>query len=84
MKFPDVKKKVNSYLLCEEGKISKSSIIRAGVILASVASISMEVGSAGDSVSEGCDPCYAHNNDFVSKQEDGKLITQHEHHYNHT
>lgn len=37
MKFPEIKKKVNSFLLEEEGKISKKNMIMGGVVLSAAA-----------------------------------------------
>tara|TARA_Y100000034_G_scaffold79725_1_gene95669 strand:+ start:2588 stop:2890 length:303 start_codon:yes stop_codon:yes gene_type:complete len=37
MKFPKIKKKVNAFLLEEEGKISKKNMIKGGVVLGAAA-----------------------------------------------
>ena len=37
MELPQIKKKVNAFLVGEEGKISKESVIKAGVLVSSVA-----------------------------------------------
>lgn len=37
MKFPELKKKVNAFLLDEEGKISKENMLKGGIVLSAIA-----------------------------------------------
>ena len=37
MKFPEVKKKVNAFLVGEDAKISKESVVKVGAILGTLA-----------------------------------------------
>ena len=41
MDIPKIKKKITSFLLSEDGKISKQSVLTMGAILASVGALSI-------------------------------------------
>ena len=45
-KLPEVKKTINAFLVGEEGKISKQSIIKAGIILGTVSLSTLSIASA--------------------------------------
>ena len=53
VKFPELKKKISSFLRKEDGKISKESLIKTGVIIAAVSSMVAKDAVAGHA---SCDP----------------------------
>lgn len=99
MDFPKVKKKVNGFLLNEEGKISRQAAVSVGGTLGVIAlgSLASKSALAGTKATEPakCDPkvignseedgnCWAHNNAIDNDYKNGELKSQHQHHYNHT
>jgi hypothetical protein len=82
-KLPQIKKTINSFLVGEEGKISKESIIKAGIILTAV-SLGTLKGVLGDHTSHGSST--PHNNGLgtgVTYQYGHADTSTHGHHANH-
>jgi hypothetical protein len=46
-KLPKLKKKISSFLIKEEGKISKESLIKTGILLSAIAIASLKSVNAG-------------------------------------
>lgn len=74
-KFPEAKKTINAFLVGEEGKISKQSIIKAGVIMGAVTLGAVKGVSAGTS----------HQNNVGDLGLQGTMVsTSHGHHTSHS
>jgi hypothetical protein len=82
MQFPKLKKKVNAFLLGEEGKISKNSILCVGSFLAGAAAMMALEAQEAAAQSHGSN--YAHVNGLDFQENSGALMNSHDHHYNHT
>ncbi|MGM5481838.1 MAG: hypothetical protein ACQESF_00100 [Nanobdellota archaeon] len=99
MDLPKVKKKVNGFLLNEDGKISKQAAVTVGGALGVFVGSSLIDFSFADSIKHSpkadCDPvvkgnsdssghCWAHNNNIINDFKQDAVKSQHQHHYNHT
>lgn len=77
--LPKLKKKVGAFLVSEEGKISKEAILKAGIILGSLAISSALVAkevAAADHTS--------HGNSFENtRSQTGGFVGEHTHHASH-
>lgn len=64
MKFPEIKKTISSFLLSEEGKITKQNILKIGVFLSAVsgslALSSINVKAPHGNLQSGCCSCDSH------------------------
>ena len=87
MKFPKIKKKVNAFLLEEEGKISKKNMIRGGVVLGAAA---LALLQSQKLVSAVYSDNIQHNNGVLMAPEqansDGQMTAitgEHNHHLSH-
>ena len=81
--FPKLKKKITSFLAKEEGKISKESLIKTGIMIGVVAG---SVGLASQSVSAACSPQSSyptHVNNLGVESEDMAAKGTHGHHGSH-
>lgn len=89
--FPQIKKKVEAFMLGEEGKVSKKDILKAGMLLSTIAFLNFNSASAGQPLGS-CpgfknikgEHCYAHANGASHGIVSGAVQVQHQHHYNHT
>ncbi len=72
-KIPEVKKKLHSFFVSEEGKISKKSLIRTGTILSSLA-LGSAIAQAGTS----------HTNEFSAGEQGEGVEASHGHHAAHS
>ena len=76
--LPKLKKKVNAFLVSEEGKITKESILKAGVILGSfaISSALLSKGAIADT---------SHTNEYgQTRNEGGGFVGEHAHHASHS
>jgi len=81
-KIPKLKKKVNAFLVGEEGKISKQSLLKAGTILGAI-SLSSIMALKG--VSAETHPDYVtHVNSLSLGYSGGTAAATHTHHASHT
>lgn len=76
MPIPKIKKDLNSFLVGEEGKITKKSLIKTGSLLTAVA-----LGSAlaADQASAGME----HDNDITFNRQGEGVSASHSHHASH-
>ena len=79
-KIPNIKKKISSYVLGEEGKISKQSLITLGAVLGTAALGGML--SAKD-VAAGHTNAYQHWNNLYLQYSGGAVTGTHSHHSSH-
>ena len=93
MGFPKIKKRAKDFLLEEEGKISKQTVMVVGGFMGIIASGSFGEGGYGAECEDhpvgntrNPDHCYAHNNGIKNTldEDTGVLKSQHQHHYNHS
>lgn len=76
-RIPQIKKKINAFLVGEEGKISKASLLKGGVILSLIALspiLSSKAASAQTS----------HSNDLSLNYQSGSATGVHNHHGSHS
>ena len=88
MKFPKIKKKVNAFLLEEEGKISKKNMIKGGVVLGAAALAllqSQKLVSAdySDNIRHGNGVLMAHEQDPIANGQMTAIAGEHDHHLSH-
>ena len=82
MKLPQIKKKVSAYILGEEGRIAKQSLISLGALLGTVALgtiLASQSSEAGTSVSHKV----THSNNPTLRVSGTTGIGRHGHHSNH-
>ena len=79
MKIPEIKKKINAFLVGEEGKISKKNVATIGVVLTGVA-----VSAALLSKTVSADSIVTHVNDLSVTYNNGIATGSHTHHGSHS
>jgi hypothetical protein len=72
--IPKIKKKVNAFLLSEEGKISKDSLVKIGGVLTGLASIGLVNAGGTGIVNE------VKSNTYNSENGNAKAIHNNSHH----
>ena len=77
LEIPKIKKKVNAFLVGEEGKISKQSLLKAGAILGAIA-----LGSV--IASKGVSAAVSHSNSLSLGYSGGTATATHAHHASHS
>lgn len=75
--MPEIKKKISSFLLSEEGKIAKSSLLKGGALLAVIA-LGPVISSQGASAAHGNSLSLNYN------AGSGTATAQHSHHASHS
>ena len=75
-KLPKLKKKVTAFLVGEEGKVSKESVLKAGVILSSLALSSAILSKDATAVQ-------SHTNDIYTEEVGDGMKGWHSHHASH-
>ncbi len=85
MKFPKLKKKVTSYLLSEEGKISKQSLMALGAFLGGAA-ISSVLLAEDSTAAHSSHSSQGHSNSLSLGyvESSGTATGTHSHHANHS
>lgn len=78
MDFPKIKPKIKAFLLKEDGKISKKSILKAGIIAGALA-LSGQLARAEHTNYD----YIKHNNDLSLIKENPKAYSDHQHHTYH-
>jgi hypothetical protein len=82
IKLPEFKKKVNSFLTKEDGKISKESIIKSGVLIAAL-SLGAAIATKTASSAITCDPnCEELSNPTSYKDHSQSGLTDHNNNMN--
>jgi len=76
MKFPKLKKKINAFLVGEEGKISKSNVIKGGILLGSIV---LTIGT----VAAGHSSYDYHTNNSLSDTTHQNSVAHHDDHVSH-
>ncbi len=85
MKFPEIKKKVNSFLLDEEGRISKKNMIVTGVVLGGAA-LSLMQGVSAEGYTDQHNTIHDNSLDTMNEVIGGKTVGVqgfHNHHLSH-
>jgi hypothetical protein len=96
MDIPVFKKKVNEFLVSEEGKIAKKTVLAVATALVGGAKVAMGGAIIGPNPTSECpngpgsgedgDPnsCYHHRNSATKSYADNTFMMEHRHHYNHS
>ena len=87
-KIPKIKKTINAFLVGEDGKISKQSIIKAGVVLTAVSLGVLSSANAGTHANTDHQDVTPHTNNpqpqlTYSGEDSGVATTAHSHHTSH-
>jgi len=80
--IPKIKKKISSFLIKEDGKITKEKLLKTGIILGGIALVSAKFAAANHRNSYN-----THTNDALNAQYDSEtniITATHNHHTNHS